>query len=104
MSVAFAVGDSTGRMVTPGSDVDEGGVAAPDLDDVYRAEIHNAGRTWTNLHTPVSIDGLSIDFVTTQIGWAFTTIPVGTAGAEGLLQPTDGGHTWTAVTATISGA
>jgi RNA polymerase sigma factor (sigma-70 family) len=39
MSVAFAVVDSTGRMVTPGSDVDRDGAMAPDLDDIYKAEI-----------------------------------------------------------------
>ena len=52
----------------------------------------------------MSIDQLSIDFVTTRIGWAFTTTPIGTAGRQGLLQTTDGGHTWTAITPTVSGA
>ena len=39
MSVAFAVVDPAGRPITPGSDADRGGVVAPDLDNVYKAEI-----------------------------------------------------------------
>ena len=65
----------------------------------------NAGRTWSNLHPNITLDGLSLDFVTAELGWAATATPTPTSdtpSSTGFVQTTDGGHTWTAVDAVIS--
>ena len=64
---------------------------------------HSAGRTWTNANATISLDGLSLDFLTTRLGWADTSEPAPSPPATGFLQTSDGGHTWTTVAAVISG-
>lgn len=64
----------------------------------------NAGRTWTNLHTNANLVGFSLDFVSTQLGWADTALPAPNPPAAGLMQTTDGGRTWSPVATTISGS
>jgi len=62
----------------------------------------DAGRTWSNLRPTMSVDGLNLDFVTQELGWACTSVPAASSPAIGFLQTTDGGHRWTAVNAVIS--
>jgi hypothetical protein len=64
----------------------------------------NAGRTWTNLHTSTNLDGLSMDFVSTQLGWADTALPAPNPPAVGLMQTINGGRTWSPVATTIAGS
>jgi photosystem II stability/assembly factor-like uncharacterized protein len=59
----------------------------------------DAGRAWTNLHT-TSAAGLNLDFLTPEVGWGY----VSNAGGPGLLQTSDGGRVWSAVTPTIAGS
>jgi photosystem II stability/assembly factor-like uncharacterized protein len=62
---------------------------------------HNAGRTWTDLHTGPNLTGANeLDFVTPELGWAFASPAT---SPPTLLQTTDGGRTWTPVNASISG-
>jgi photosystem II stability/assembly factor-like uncharacterized protein len=58
----------------------------------------DAGRTWINLRS-TSVAGLILEFLTPEVGWAY-----GSEGGEaGLLQTSDGGRAWSAVTPTILG-
>lgn len=62
----------------------------------------NAGRTWSPVWSRTSeVQITSLDFVSTQVGWAETVD--GSSGAFRMLQTTDGGHTWSAVNPAISG-
>jgi photosystem II stability/assembly factor-like uncharacterized protein len=62
---------------------------------------HNAGRTWTDLGLNTELDGLNLDFLSAQIGWAYPSeIQQPPSGPE-LLRTIDGGRTWAAVTPTI---
>ena len=62
---------------------------------------HNAGQSWTDLGLNTELGGLNLDFLTTQIGWAYPSeIQQPPSGPE-LLQTTDGGRTWAAISPVI---
>lgn len=63
---------------------------------------HNAGRTWTNAAPNLNLDGASLDFVTTQLGWAFDPFPTPSSPPAKLLQTTDGGHVWVVLNPAIA--
>jgi photosystem II stability/assembly factor-like uncharacterized protein len=78
---------------------------------------HDGGTTWTSLQVTelpnttsplpsTNLGGLSLDFVTTQLGWAAPPWIPSEQGfwADELLQTTDGGQTWTPVAAQVSGS
>jgi photosystem II stability/assembly factor-like uncharacterized protein len=54
----------------------------------------DGGRTWSPVWSRASeVQITSLDFVTTEVGWAETVD--GSTGASGLLKTTDGGRNWT---------
>jgi photosystem II stability/assembly factor-like uncharacterized protein len=61
----------------------------------------NAGRTWTDLGLNIELGGLSLDFLTSQIGWASPDEVLQPPSGPGLLRTTDGGRTWSAIKPTI---
>jgi photosystem II stability/assembly factor-like uncharacterized protein len=66
---------------------------------------NNAGRTWMSVTPNLSLEGLRLDFLTTQLGWAFTPLATPFAPSSPpseLLQTTDGGHTWVVLNPAIS--
>jgi photosystem II stability/assembly factor-like uncharacterized protein len=76
----------------------EDGWVTDNSSDLYATR--DAGRSWTNLQV-ATVGGL--DFLTPTLGWSFVTAPIPSSGPAGLMQTTDGGHTWTQLTPTISG-
>jgi hypothetical protein len=76
---------------------------------------HNAGVTWTSLlsapgnsasgYSPtIDLGGLDFDFLTPEIGWAAPPWPSEPLGGPDLLQSSDGGRQWVALTPRIIGA
>lgn len=74
---------------------------------------HNGGITWTSLLSAVAnastgysprqnLGGLSLDFLTTDIGWAAPLWPSDDIADFDLAQTTDGGRTWTAVSLNVA--
>jgi photosystem II stability/assembly factor-like uncharacterized protein len=64
---------------------------------------HNSGSTWTSMNPNANLNGLSLDFLTTQLGWACAPSPDPTSPVQ-LLETTDGGHNWVVVSPTIAPA
>lgn len=65
----------------------------------------NAGRTWMSVTPNLSLEGLRLDFLTTQLGWAFAPFATPFAPSSPpseLLQTADGGHTWAVLNPAIS--
>jgi photosystem II stability/assembly factor-like uncharacterized protein len=65
----------------------------------------SAGRTWASVTPNLSLQGLSLEFLTPQLGWAFA--PFATPFTQSsppseLLQTTDGGRTWAVLNPVIS--
>lgn len=69
---------------------------------------HDGGQIWTTLQ-PLDngpptrgpdLNGSILDFVSATLGWTDTII----GDSEGILQTTDGGHTWKPVTVQITGS
>ena len=56
----------------------------------------NGGRSWTRLNA-FPFDGLSLDFVTPDVGWAATDLDQTEDGPPYLVQTDDGGRSWSAV-------
>ncbi len=63
---------------------------------------HNVGKTWTDLGLNPRLGGVSLDFLTTQIGWAFFSEWLEPPAGPELLSTIDGGRTWSEITPTIS--
>jgi photosystem II stability/assembly factor-like uncharacterized protein len=63
---------------------------------------HNAGMTWTDLGLNPRLGGVSLDFLTTQIGWAFFSEWLQPPAGPELLKTIDEGRTWSAITPIIS--
>jgi photosystem II stability/assembly factor-like uncharacterized protein len=63
---------------------------------------HNAGKTWTDLGLDLRFGGTSLDFLTTQIGWAFFSEWLQPPAGPELLRTIDGGRTWSAMTPAIA--
>ncbi len=62
----------------------------------------DGGRTWSPVWSRTGeVQIASLDFVTTEVGWAETMD--GGTGASGLVHTADGGRTWTAMEPAISG-
>jgi photosystem II stability/assembly factor-like uncharacterized protein len=75
---------------------------------------HNAGITWTSLLSAISngstgysptidLGGLNFDFLTTDVGWASPPWPSEPLGGPDLLQSSDGGRQWAALTPRVTG-
>jgi photosystem II stability/assembly factor-like uncharacterized protein len=65
----------------------------------------SAGRTWASVTPNLSLQGLSLEFVTPQLGWAFAPFAIPFAQSSPpsqLLQTTDGGRTWAVLNPVIS--
>ena len=69
-------------------DADDGWLLMSDPESATATEslwvTSNAGRTWANVPTAANLAGLSIAFLTTKVGWAYTAIPEGIGGNAGI--------------------
>jgi len=75
---------------------------------------HNGGITWTSLQSAqvnastgysprTNLGGLSLDFLTTHLGWAAPAWPSEPLGGPDLMQTSDGGKNWVSLTPAVSG-
>lgn len=75
---------------------------------------YNGGITWTSLQSAqvnastgysprTNLGGLSLDFLTTHLGWAAPAWPSEPLGGPDLMQTSDGGKNWVSLTPAVSG-